>query len=696
MYNGSGTLERCLRAIGNAAHAPQELIVADDGSTDGSGEIAEKLGARVVRLERNAGSSAARNAAARLATGEVLVFLDADTEVHGDTLGRIADRFAEDAGLDAVFGAYDDTPSDEGVVSRFRNLMHCYTHKDAPRQANTFWAGCGAMRRESFERTGGFDEQYEAASTEDVDLGMRLARSGGRIETDPSIQVKHLKRWTLGTMVKTDLLHRAIPFGELMVRERRYPRVLGKKQLASAVVLALLLPWLAATYPPALLLGLLAYLGINVPLLRFLRQKGGWKVAAAGSGLLVLHHVCGAMGVAIGAARYGLRRLSVKPTALAAAAMLAVAGWQAATVNTNFQRQWTALFCTGEKLDLPPELQEGTYRFPRSPGYDGQFYRLVAHDPWLQKGYARHADSAAVRWRRILVPAVAWALALGSTEWIDAAYILLVVLLCGLGVHALSRLSLRRGRHPAVGLLFVALPGTLVCIDRMTVDVALYALLFLCVLWDEDRSDARLWAGLALCALVRDLGFLVIAAFVLSEGASRRWRRAAWMTTAALPAAAWYAALRALLPRVTERGVSPEMAVWAFKDVGYGIFERMLKPRQYNLDQLRAAVATVADEIALAGMAAAVILTLVRFRWRTAGKLEWVGMAFLSLFFVVGSSGFWRDAYSWPRAFTPTLAALALGSGTAPRWLWLPMAAVVVRVGLQFGTQVEGIIRAIR
>jgi len=375
---------------------------------------------------------------------------------------------------------------------------------------------------------------------------------------------------------------------------------------------------------------------------------------------------------------------------------LAVASWQHLTVHFNYRGDWTALFCVGELTQLPPELAN-VYRFPGSRGYDGQFYRLVAHDPWLSLGYAKYADDAEFRWRRIMLPALAWTLAGGARQKIDGTYVLLVLLFTGIGAYTLSRWLRRNGGRPAWGLAFLLLPGTLISIDRMTVDVALYCLLFLCLLWDEERRDLRLWVGLALCGLTRDIGFLVVGAFVLAEMAALRFRRAAWMVTAALPATAWYVSLRFLLSRASPGPLGPLAPRWLFHDPGYGVLLRMFNPFNYGLSPGKALLAVVFDEIALAGLAAGLLLSVVLFRPRKAGKPEWIALLSVALFAAVSIKGFWHDPFSWPRAFTPMLASLAFSGRTGGRrWLWAPLAAVTLRVGLQFGTQVEGILRAIR
>ncbi|MDP1909956.1 MAG: glycosyltransferase family A protein, partial [Hyphomicrobium sp.] len=285
VYNSAAMLEVCLRALAESQLPPLEVIVVDDGSTDESAAVALRSGARLLRMPRNSGPASARNLGAEQALGEILVFVDADVEVHADALGIIARRFADDPKLDAVFGSYDDTPSDPGLVSRFRNLLHCYVHRDAPRQANTFWAGCGAIRRSAFQSVGGFDTSYATCSTEDVELGMRLARQHHRIEIDTAIQVRHLKRWTLASMIRTDIFRRAVPFAELMLREKSYPKVLGVKQLLSALLLALLLPWLAGLSWYALVIGGAAYVAINAGFLRFFARTDGVPAAVASLGL---------------------------------------------------------------------------------------------------------------------------------------------------------------------------------------------------------------------------------------------------------------------------------------------------------------------------------------------------------------------------------------------------------------------------
>src|SRR6516165_6803840 len=87
--------------------------------------------------------------------------------------------------------------------------------------------------------------------------------------------------------------------------------------------------------------------------------------------------------------------------------------WQCTTVYRNYGGDWTALFCIGSVTAVPPELHGG-YRFQQSTGFDGQFYYIIALDPLFRRGLDHYVDWPGLRYRRILVPALAYAGALGQ------------------------------------------------------------------------------------------------------------------------------------------------------------------------------------------------------------------------------------------------------------------------------------------
>jgi GT2 family glycosyltransferase len=129
-----------------------------------------------------------------------------------------------------VFGSYDDQPRDKGLVSQYRNLLHHYVHQTANCDASTFWAGCGAVRRSVFTEVGGFHENFRPiCSIDDIELGYRLRRAGHRILLDKDLQGTHLKRWTLWSVISTDITHRAIPWARLVIESKNAPNDLNLK-----------------------------------------------------------------------------------------------------------------------------------------------------------------------------------------------------------------------------------------------------------------------------------------------------------------------------------------------------------------------------------------------------------------------------------------------------------------------------------
>ena len=253
VFNGAGHLESCLKSVAASTEPPLECIVVDDGSTDGSAAIAARHGATVVSTGGRFGPARARNLGAQRAQGEVLLFLDADVCVHPDTVALAAWELAWHPELDAVIGSYDREPAAPGFLSQYRNLMHHFVHHQGKREASTFWAGCGAIRKRVFLDAGGFDETYRAPSIEDIELGYRLARAGRKLALNPAIQVTHLKSWRLKAMLRTDFFYRALPWSELSLRSGTMPndlnlRISQRISVALVAVLILLAAYLSLTH----------------------------------------------------------------------------------------------------------------------------------------------------------------------------------------------------------------------------------------------------------------------------------------------------------------------------------------------------------------------------------------------------------------------------------------------------------------
>lgn len=283
--NDPPTLAACLDAIAAADEPPEQVVVVTEGD----------------------GPAAARNAGAAGATGDVVVFVDADVLAHPDAFTRIRAAFDEDPDVTAVFGSYDDSPADPSVVSQFRNLLHHHVHEHGAGEATTFWAGLGAVRADAFRAAGGFDaERYRLPSVEDIDLGARLVAAGGRILLDPLVQGTHLKRWTVSDMVRTDFWQRGVPWVELVLRHRSGASTLnlGLRHRVSAAVVVITALAVVRGKPGTALCGLVTLAALNAELYALLLRRRGPAAAIAGVGLHAVHHATGALAVPVGVARH--------------------------------------------------------------------------------------------------------------------------------------------------------------------------------------------------------------------------------------------------------------------------------------------------------------------------------------------------------------------------------------------------------
>src|SRR5437899_5589623 len=171
-YNEEHELSKTLAAIRTAASGaaqPYEIIVVDDASTDATPEIASRVGAKVIPINRRQ-IAAARNAGGRVAQGEYLFFIDADTRI---------DRAHVSGGIAALEGGYAGGSARvamDGFVPVWGRML-------LPGFASVYFGlnlGAGAFlftTRRNFDSTGGFDEQYFAG--EEVYFSMKLKKLGG-------------------------------------------------------------------------------------------------------------------------------------------------------------------------------------------------------------------------------------------------------------------------------------------------------------------------------------------------------------------------------------------------------------------------------------------------------------------------------------------------------------------------------------
>lgn len=318
-HNSVSTLRECLESLleSDLSKSRWELIVVDDGSSDETRAIAIELADSVLSTGTVAkGPAFARNRGAESARAANITFVDADVSVHPDALRLMLSVLEGDSGFAAVFGSYDDAPRDPSTVAQYRNLLHHYVHEKNAGETATFWAGCGSIRKEAFDRAGKFDEKrYLRPQIEDIELGYRLRASGARILVDPRIQCTHHKRWNTLSMVRTDLRDRAVPWVKLLLsspdKGNSQSPSLGSREIVGTIAIsaAVLFAILAFTsYALPALIGLVACVGLSVwvnrDLYRWFAHKRGAAFGTRAVPLHFLYQLIGGVAVPLGLVGY--------------------------------------------------------------------------------------------------------------------------------------------------------------------------------------------------------------------------------------------------------------------------------------------------------------------------------------------------------------------------------------------------------
>jgi len=317
-HRNLSTLARCLRAL-DARPPDSEVIIAADGAVDDCQLLARRHGARVVDVPGPAGPATARNVGAAAARGDVLVFVDADVAVSRAGVDRMVRAIRTEPKTAAVFGAYDETPPDPGFMSQYKNLSHSFIHHTSATRASTFWAGLGAVRREAFERVGGFDERFARPSVEDIDLGYRLTAAGYEVVLDPALSATHLKRWTIGSAIVSDVRDRGIPWTQLIWRYGAFGDDLNLRTeyrwsvLLASVALGSLL--LAPYDGRSLILLMLAAAGLTAANRRYYRfffvKRGAWFATRVWV-MHLIHNLCNGLSFAVGTVLFFAASLGVR------------------------------------------------------------------------------------------------------------------------------------------------------------------------------------------------------------------------------------------------------------------------------------------------------------------------------------------------------------------------------------------------
>jgi O-antigen biosynthesis protein len=199
-YNGSRTIRDCLEGLALVDYPMFEVIVVDDGSTDGTADIVREYDVRLIRTD-NRGLSNARNTGLHAATGEIIAYLDDDARPEVHWLKYLAATFATTT--HAGVGGPNIPPPDDGPIADcVANAPGGPVHVLLSDSEAEHIPGCNmAFRKECLEAIGGFDPQFRVAG-DDVDICWRLQECGWTLGFHPAAVVWHHRRNSLRTYWK--------------------------------------------------------------------------------------------------------------------------------------------------------------------------------------------------------------------------------------------------------------------------------------------------------------------------------------------------------------------------------------------------------------------------------------------------------------------------------------------------------------
>lgn len=314
--NGAATLEACLRAACAAADRGGEVVLVDDASDDGSLAIAARFPCAVVALGAHGGVSRARNAGARAARGELLLFVDADCLLEPGAVEAARREYGDRRDL-VLGGTYTLRPPDTDFFSRFQSafIHHLETRRPVP---DYVAAHAMLVDRALLLRSGGFVEGAvlgRAAGVEDVELSHRLRRAGCELAMSEGLRVRHVFRFSLrrslanaARKARTWTAY-SLAAGDLLADSGTASRAL-KANVVLAGAQALLVAWgLAAGADWPCAAAAAAALALDLHLSRGLlaawARAGGRRFAALAAAYYVTAFAAAvAAGAAAGVARY--------------------------------------------------------------------------------------------------------------------------------------------------------------------------------------------------------------------------------------------------------------------------------------------------------------------------------------------------------------------------------------------------------
>lgn len=375
---------------------------------------------------------------------------------------------------------------------------------------------------------------------------------------------------------------------------------------------------------------------------------------------------------------------------LSAALIAFVVEWS--IVVATFAGDWTGLFHTGSLSRIDTALVgERLAVSPGGHGYDGQYYHLIAHDPFMKRGLEKQCDAPRLRYRRILVPLLGSIGGVVHKDWIDPALHAANIGFIALGAYWAAILAMRAGRSHVWGLLTLLSPAVIIGMPRFLVDIPIQSLALGCAVY-AGRSPRLLYLLLATAPLVRDTGALLAAGWCAYLLWNRRWKEFGVYATCAIPVCLWWWWVQTRTADfVSHLFVGGDMGsilmripVAAF--IGR-FFEPFLPPEVHW-------ISTATDYVSLVGVAIALVLIYLHWFRNRHDPAVWIVAALASMVPIAGGGIGWYDPLGYPRVLSPWIAMLAFDGVLSRRWLHVvPLVMMLPRIAIQFAPDMLAVVR---
>jgi len=306
-----------------------------------------------------------------------------------------------------------------------------------------------------------------------------------------------------------------------------------------------------------------------------------------------------------------------------------------------------SFICIGDRFIPPGKLDPGIPYLKNSAGYDGQFFYLIAHDPWILSDYYKYIDGPGYRYQRIFYPLLVHWTAGGDPRNYPDRMVQINFVAIILGAFFVARFLASQGRSSLWAVVFAFLGGNLLGLFRDLADPLGLTLTVLALILYESRRfwGCALWLSAAL--LTREIYLPIAVLMILDQGFQRRqFRKAAICATALIPFVLWQGYIYIRFGAFLRQGVGNN-----FDMPFLGLVQRFLSGR--GLSQ---------DGYCLAAFILVLLFTLfsaVREVRRCPDALS-MSFLFFSLLPLLGSHNVWPEPWAYGRLLLPSAGLLLI------------------------------------